>query len=109
MIAEADIRSFVGNVAAKFRPERIVLFGSYAEGRATNDSDVDLLVVMQHRGRDIDQAVAIRRAIDRDFPLDLIVRRPSDVRASLRRKDAFLTTIIERGLVLYGRGRAGLG
>ena len=33
-------------LVAEFQPERITLFGSYAWGAPTEDSDVDLLVIM---------------------------------------------------------------
>jgi predicted nucleotidyltransferase len=44
------IRGVATRIAAAFAPERIVLFGSHADGRADAGSDVDLLVVMPHPG-----------------------------------------------------------
>src|SRR6266566_2076458 len=73
------IRRFARDVAEKFRPEKIILFGSYAYGTPHDDSDVDLLVVMPARN-EIDQAVKIRLAIPAPFPMDLIVRTPNDLR-----------------------------
>ena len=37
-------------LVGKFSPERVVLFGSYAYGKPTADSDVDLLVVKPLQG-----------------------------------------------------------
>lgn len=99
----ADIRRYARDVGRKFRPERVILFGSYANGRPTEDSDVDLLVVMDHPGRDVEQAFAIRRAVKRSFPLDLVVRKPSELRRRLRQKDTFLTSICSTGKTLYDR------
>ena len=104
MIRSSDIRRYVRDVARTFRPERVVLFGSYAEGQATEDSDVDLLVVMEHEGRDVEQAFAIRRAIPRTFPLDLVVRTPSGLQRRLGEHDTFLTAIWHTGKTLYERG-----
>ena len=67
------IRRFARRVAAQFRPDKIVLFGSYAYGTPHPDSDVDILVVMPARNQH-DQAVRIRLAVPAPFPMDLIVR-----------------------------------
>jgi len=42
------MRGYIADIARLLQPQRIVLFGSYAEGAATDDSDTDLLVVMAH-------------------------------------------------------------
>ena len=104
MVSLRDIHRYVRDMAQAFGPERVVLFGSYAEGHPTEDSDVDLLVVMDHEGRDVEQAFAIRRAIPRTFALDLIVRTPSGLQRRLGEKDTFLTSIWRTGKTLYERG-----
>ena len=104
MISLKDIRQYAGAIVRTFDPERVVLFGSYAGGHATEDSDVDLLVVMPHKGRDVEQAFEIRRTIPRTFPLDLVVRTPEGVRRRVRQNDTFLTSIWRTGKTLYERG-----
>jgi predicted nucleotidyltransferase len=95
------IRRFARQIAKRFRPDRIIFFGSYASGVPTPDSDVDLLVVMQTRNQ-VEQAVRIDEAIeDRGFPLDLIVRTPKTLETRLRWGDSFLREIVARGKVLY--------
>src|SRR5438093_8720783 len=69
------IRRFAREVAERFHPEKIILFGSYAYGEPHEDSDVDILVVMPARN-DMDQALKISFEIDPPFPLDIIVRTP---------------------------------
>src|SRR5437762_574826 len=69
------IRRFARQVAERFAPEKIILFGSYAYGTPHADSDVDILVVMPARN-ELDQSVRISLAIEAPFPLDLIVRTP---------------------------------
>ena len=54
------IRDLVDRIAARFKPQKIILFGSYARGDFTRDSDVDLLIVMETRGRHR-PSLAIRR------------------------------------------------
>jgi predicted nucleotidyltransferase len=93
----------VRELARRFGPERIILFGSHADGTATPDSDVDLLVIMDFEGRAAEQAARMDAALDRDFPLDLLVRRPREVQAAPAAGDPFLREIVEKGVVLHAR------
>ena len=94
------IRRFAREVAQKFKPDKIILFGSYAYGTPTPDSDVDILVVMPARNQH-DQSVKIRSAIPRAFPMDLIVRTPKNLGWRLAAGESFHTEIVTKGKVLY--------
>jgi len=96
-----QIRELSRRIAHEFRPQRIVLFGSYASGRPTPDSDVDLLVVVPHEGRSVEKSVEIRMKLRPAFPLDLLVRTPEKVRQRIAMGDAFLRDIMQNGKVLY--------
>jgi len=81
MIQRREIRKWCQQVAREFRPQKIILFGSYAHGTATEDSDVDVLVVMPlGRGqREVLQAAAMCDRVRAPFPMDVIVRSPEKV------------------------------
>ena len=107
MIRRRQIKKFADEVVRQFRPHKIVLFGSYAYGKPTMDSDVDLLVIMdRNRYRGERMSVRIRHAVPRDFPMDLIVRTPAEVGKRLRWGDCFMKEVIEKGEVLYETGHA---
>lgn len=101
MVAREDIQKYADGIAREFRPERILLFGSYAYGTPGPDSDVDILVVMPHEGKPWDAATRIRLRLSPGFPLDLLVRSPQVLRQRLEWGDCFLREIVERGTVLY--------
>ena len=101
MVAPADIQAYAGEIARRFRPQKILLFGSHANGTAGPDSDVDLLVVMPHEGTAVAKATEIRCAIDNDFPLDLLVRNSKTLHWRIQNNDWFLKDIVEKGIVLY--------
>lgn len=102
MVDRAQIREFSRAIAQKFHPHKIVLFGSYAYGTPTENSDVDLLVIMPRtRDRGERMSLRIRHAVPRNFPLDLLVRTPAEVAKRLRWGDLFLREILEKGKVLY--------
>lgn len=109
MVSKRDIRRVCRQIAREFKPERIVLFGSYAYGRPTPDSDVDLLVVMPFEGRATEQAVRISSRLDHRFPIDLLVRTPQEIRQRLEWNDVVLREITSKGEVLYESGNAGVG
>ena len=69
------LRSWVREIVRRYDPDRIVLFGSHASGRANADSDVDILVVLPTKN-EIRESVRLTLALDPPFPLDLIVRTP---------------------------------
>jgi uncharacterized protein len=85
----------------RFAPERIVLFGSHADGTPTEDSDVDLLAIMPCGSKPWRVASEVRACVRPTFPLDPLVRSPEKVRERLEMGDPFLRAIIENGKVLY--------
>jgi predicted nucleotidyltransferase len=105
---DSEIKKFSDEIARRFRPHKIILFGSHAINRADAGSDVDMLVIMDFDGRPQIQSLNIRRDIRREFPLDLIVRRPSEVNDRLTKGDIFLKEIVEKGIVLYERPGQGM-
>jgi len=109
VIDRSQIRRFSRAVAREFNPERIILFGSYAYGRPTEDSDVDLLVIMPFDRRKGRKSLEIRRRIPADFPLDLIVRTPEFIAQRLAWGDCFTQEILAKGRVLYEAADNGVG
>jgi predicted nucleotidyltransferase len=107
-VSPAAIRAFARQVAERFRPDRIILFGSYAYGRPHKYSDVDILVIVPARN-EIDKSVQILNALDPPFDADLIVRTPRNLEWRLREGDWFLREVVTRGKVLYEKTDGGLG
>ncbi len=109
MIDAAQIRQVSEEIARRFQPERIILFGSYAYGTPTEDSDVDLLVVMPFAGRPVAKAIEIESHLHAPFPMDLIVYTPERLQQRIAMQDFFLREITEKGKVLYAADYAGVG
>jgi predicted nucleotidyltransferase len=107
-VPKSAIGRFARDVAERFRPEKIILFGSHAYGKPHADSDVDILVIMPCRN-ELDQAAKISLATDPPFPLDIIVRKPHNMAWRLAEGDWFLREIAAKGKVLYEapNGRVG--
>lgn len=96
-----DIKAFGRQIGREFGAHRVVLFGSQADGTATGDSDVDLLIVMPFDGHRAEQSVAIRMKLRPTFAVDLIIRSPEEVRTRLAMGDTFIRDIFQDGKVIY--------
>jgi predicted nucleotidyltransferase len=107
-IPMAAIRRYARQIAERFHPDKIILFGSYAYGQPHEDSDVDLLVIMPARNQ-LDQAFKIRWQLPAPFAMDLIVRTPKEMKWRLEERESFLTEITSRGKILYEKGHRRMG
>ena len=103
MVTREDIQAITDDIVREFTPLQVILFGSYAYGTPTEDSDVDLLVVMDIPKSEFhNKAVEIRQRIPYRFSLDLLVRSPKEIAYRVSYNDWFLREITEKGDFLYG-------
>ncbi len=107
-LAEEQREEALSRIAARivenFQPEKIILFGSYAWGSPTAQSDVDILVIMDVEGSLIRKEAEISKIARPKFvPMDILVRTPGQIQHRLKIGDPFIRRIIEEGEVLYER------
>ena len=102
------IRRFAHQVAERYEPDKIILFGSHAYGTPHADSDVDILVVMPARNQ-LDQAFKIHWDLRPPFPLHLLIRTPKNLKWRLAEGESFLTEVLSKGKVLYEANHKGMG
>ncbi len=99
------INYIIDKIVSSIKPKKILIFGSHARGDTDQDSDLDLLVIIdsQQENREI------RREIDRlltgrRFGIDIIVRKPEEIAENLKDHNPFyLHHIFKDGKVLYER------
>jgi predicted nucleotidyltransferase len=109
MVEMSQIEALSQQIAEQFHPERIILFGSYAYGEPTPDSDVDLLVVMPVEGHPARKAAEIHYQVRPKFPVDLLVRTPEMIQQRLELGDFFIKEILTQGKVLHETAHTGVG
>src|SRR5512147_2857038 len=100
-IPQKAIDQVVEQIVEKFKPQKIILFGSYARGNPRPESDVDMLVVMDTSLRDVQQAIQICQQIEYRFGLDLIVHSPKYLADRVAGEDWFLRDVLAEGKVVY--------
>jgi uncharacterized protein len=99
----------IKRIVSELKPEKIILFGSYANGNPTPDSDVDLFVIIETDGKSKEMHRAVSRLLyPRQFPVDIIIRTPKEVEEALNGgvdNGFFIREIIKKGKVLYERNK----
>ena len=101
MVKMDQIQSLGRDIGRQFKAEKVILFGSYAYGNPTPDSDVDLLVVMKFKGKSAWKSLEILNDLQPRFAVDLLVRTPQQLRQRIKWNDFFLKEILAQGQVLY--------
>jgi len=100
---EKEIQNITQQIIEKYKPEKVILFGSAARGKPNLDSDVDFLIIKKETPLyGADRIRELSRMIDRNIPLDLLIYRPEEFQKRLQMGDPFLKSVLKEGKVLYG-------
>jgi predicted nucleotidyltransferase len=103
MLTTTDIDWVCDTIVNAVHPERIFLFGSYAEGRQTDDSDIDVVVVMDSELAPHQRNVAVKRLFPRRwFSLDAFVFTPEEFARYKDVPGTIVYTAAHEGRLLYG-------
>ena len=90
-------------IVQEFQPERIILFGSYANGTPSVDSDIDILVILHFEGKSFRKSLEILNKIDEHYAIDLMAFRPDDVKRRYEEGDPLVRCALDKGKILYER------
>lgn len=101
MIEAQKIFELRDKIVQQFHPQKVILFGSYAYGVPTEDSDVDLLVILPFEGKSAHKSAEIATAVNPHFATDILVRTPEQIKTRIELGDFFIGEILQRGKVLY--------
>ena len=105
MISRNEIEKLAKDIGEASNAERVILFGSHANGRATPDSDVDLIVVAESdlprhkRSRDLYKRIRPHR-----FSMDIVVITPGELTRARKSKVSFVSQALREGESVYVRG-----
>ncbi|MBI4330009.1 MAG: nucleotidyltransferase domain-containing protein [Chloroflexi bacterium] len=100
------ILQIVDRIRRGYQPEKIILYGSYAYGKPTPDSDIDLFIVKDTDKRWVDRFVEVKRLIYEPgtrVPVSPIVYTPGEVEERVALGDDFVEEVLTKGEVLYAR------
>ncbi len=98
---EEELRRYVETLVIHYRPQRILLFGSLAQGRAGEFSDIDLIIVKETEKRFLDRIAEVIRLIRPREALDVLVYTPEEFEQLCQERLFFKEEVLKKGKVLY--------
>lgn len=92
----------VNRIVERFSPKMIIVFGSVASHTATDDSDLDLLIVMETNASRLERIVTIEMEL-RDFTVDrdIFILTPEEFQKKKDDEYSFISEIVKTGYVAY--------
>lgn len=110
MIADEMVRKIILDIVEKikvgYQPDKIILFGSYAYGKPTEDSDIDMLIIKETDKRQMDRWMEVRKLTrdpGRKTPFSPLIYTKEEIEKRLKIGDFFIEEIMEKGEVVYER------
>ena len=100
---EKEVQNITQQLIAKYKPQKIILFGSAARGEFGPDSDLDFFIIKEKTPyRGVERIREVDQIIKTALPCDFLVVKPHEVENRLQLGDPFIKTILQEGKVLYG-------
>lgn len=98
---QIEIRKLVKVISKKYKPEKIILFGSMARNQADEDSDIDMLIVKKTGKRRVDRIGEVLNLVDYSLAFEPLVLTPKELEERQKLGDFFVLDILREGKVLY--------
>lgn len=104
MVSSDELNRILSRIIEVSQPDAVILFGSYASGNATEESDLDFLLIKQTNELPVNRAASIRKALrDILYPMDILVYTPDEIEKNRNKKFTFIHEVFKTGKILYGR------
>jgi len=100
---QKEIKKITQQIVEKYKPEKIILFGSFAHGRPKENSDVDLVVIKKTRKRFMRRLFEICQHIESEMGTDILVYTPKEWEEALDEENYFIKEISKKGKLIYAK------
>jgi len=100
---QKEVKKIIGQIVKNYKPEKIILFGSFAFGKPKENSDVDLLVIKKTKKRFIKRLFEICKYINSWMGTDILVYTPEELKEALNEENYFIKEITQKGKLVYGK------
>lgn len=98
---QKELDRIMNIIIMEYHPEKIVLFGSFTEGKIHEWSDLDMLIVKETPARPVDRCLELFRLVQPKVGVDFFIYTPDEFNVLLKEKYSFLLDVLEKGKVLY--------
>jgi len=104
MISQEKINEVINRIVKNINPEKIILFGSYASGNPSEDSDLDILIIKEMRMPRYKRSRQVKKHLrGMKIPIDVIVYTKKEIKKWENTETAFINQAIKQGKILYGQ------
>jgi len=101
---QIEIKKITRQIIEKYKPEKIILFGSFAWGKPNKDSDFDILIIKETGESHYRRIPEIRSYLhDVNRAMDILVMTPKELARRIQLGDFFIKNILQKGKILYER------
>jgi len=101
---QIEIKKITRQIIEKYKPEKIILFGSFAWGKPNKDSDFDILIIKETRKSHYRRIPEVRSYLhDVNRAMDILVMTPKELARRIQLGDFFIKNILQKGKILYER------
>lgn len=101
MQKQKEIKKIVEQIVKGYKPEKVILFGSFASGSPKENSDVDLVVIKKTKVRFIERLKEIAKIVKSWTAFDILVYTPREWQEALKEGNYFIEEITKTGKVIY--------
>lgn len=100
------ILKITDRIKTQYKPDKIILYGSYAYGNPTQESDIDMLIIKDTKERPIDRRIAVRAIVSElrcGYTFSPFVITPKELKDRIKSGDQFLEELLLMGEVVYAQ------
>lgn len=99
-----EAKKAIRRITLQYKPEKIIIFGSFARGKIKASSDIDFFIVKKTtKTRMKRQCEVSRILLDREVPMDIVVYTPAELKKREAMGDPFILEIIKNGKLVYAK------
>lgn len=103
MLKEKEIQNIKDLLVQIYKPDKVILFGSYANGNMSKNSDLDLLIIKKTKSSFYSRATRVRNILNKyKYPFDILVFTPEEIERWINVEQSFISHIIKTGKIIYG-------
>ncbi len=104
MIETSQINDIVNRIAISYDPDKIILFGSYAHGNYSDNSDLDFILIKDTNIPKHKRGLEVRRLFyGLPIPMDFKIYTSTEFSNELLNQYSFLSSAIKGSKILYER------
>jgi predicted nucleotidyltransferase len=85
----------------KYKPEKVILFGSHARGSSDSYSDIDLVIIKKTKKLFLDRIRDVFKIIKPNFAIDILVYTPEEFKKMSSDGNPFLEFVVKEGKIIY--------